>query len=245
MWAPFFSLLIRPNDKEVPMNRFAALLLFAVVVAAVTAAPVPRPGSWVAGWDRPVDPKGDCKFDRRGEKLSITVPGEGHDLDAREAAPRLMREVEGDFAVQVRVGGNIRPADPEGPGWRQAGLLLAEGTDIKLRLTTGLFRWLEIDGRGVASVRWVPQLCLGPLSSPRSVDYHAGLPVRLRLERRGGAVRMAFAPDGKGWSPLGPPQDVKLSLKVKVGVVASSSAPGPFKAVFDQFRLTPLGGESR
>jgi regulation of enolase protein 1 (concanavalin A-like superfamily) len=229
------------------MNRFVAMLLVAVVVTAVTAAPAPRPRPetpWLTGWDKPID-LGGCRFERNGDNLTITVPGEGHGLDAREVAPRLMRGVEGDFAVQVRVWGNLRPADPGSPGWRQAGLILADGSDLKLKLTTGLFRWLEVDGRGVASVRWVPQFCLGALSSPRSVNYHDGLPVRLRLERRGGAVRMAFAPDGKGWSPLGRPQHVKLSRKVKVGVVAGSSAPGPFKAFFDQFKLTPLGGKTR
>jgi hypothetical protein len=42
-----------------------------------------------------------------------------------------------------------------------------------------------------------------------------------------------------------PRPNFKPPKKVKVGVVAESTAPGTLKAVFDQFRLAPLGGESR
>jgi hypothetical protein len=52
-----------------PMNRYAAMLLCAVVPAAVLAAPAPAPrtsGPWFDGWDKPVDPLGDCRFERKG-----------------------------------------------------------------------------------------------------------------------------------------------------------------------------------
>src|SRR5207244_1045643 len=106
--------------KEVAVHRFAALLLCALAGAAggllAAPAPFPRPGRarpWTTGWDRTVDPVGDCRFDRKGDRLTITVPGGEH----RMTAPRLLRDVNGDFVVAVRVGGSFRPTV-------RAGLLL-------------------------------------------------------------------------------------------------------------------------
>jgi hypothetical protein len=107
------------------MNRLAAML-GALLAAAVMAAPAPRPRPatpWVTGWDKPVDPLGDCRFHREGDKLTITVPGEGHELDVGDKplnVPRLLRDVEGDFVMQVRLGGGCTPG-------KAAGILLTDG----------------------------------------------------------------------------------------------------------------------
>jgi hypothetical protein len=76
------------------MHRIAALVLSALAALVATATPAPEPKPWVTGWHRPIDPKEDCRFEREGDELSITVPGEGHEL-ARLEAPRLLRDVEG------------------------------------------------------------------------------------------------------------------------------------------------------
>jgi hypothetical protein len=57
------------------MYRTVAVLFCCLSLLAATAAPVPpyRPRAWVTGWDRPA---GAGLFDRRGDKLIITVPGE-------------------------------------------------------------------------------------------------------------------------------------------------------------------------
>jgi hypothetical protein len=56
---------------------------------------------------------------------------------------------------------------------------------------------------------------------------------------------MSSRQGGKNWSPVDGPEKLELSWKLKVGVVAEATAEGTFKAVFDQFRLTPLGGKTR
>src|SRR5262245_34558282 len=115
------------------MHRLPVLLLGCapLAVAAVVAAPAPFPKPvkpWVTGWDTPVDPRRDCRFDRKGDKLTITVPGKGHGLYEDEGAPRLLREVGGDFGVQVRVDGNFGH-DPAGRprGFRGAGICVTDG----------------------------------------------------------------------------------------------------------------------
>jgi regulation of enolase protein 1 (concanavalin A-like superfamily) len=189
----------------------------------------------VTGWDRPVDPVGDCRFDRRGDRLTVTVPGKGRELDVagrRLNAPRLLRDVRGDFMVQVRVEGRLRTADmPVGREWGQAGLLLASERDFKVKLTAGpmlLYQTLT------SAYETVPPI--GP---------RVGRSVWIRLERRGDVLWLAFARDGKKWKRLGEPLRMELPHKLKVGVVAENTAEGTFKAVFDQFRLTPLGRSTR
>src|SRR5262249_29505914 len=102
------------------------------VAALVTAAPAPQPkssGPWFDGWESPVDSVGDCLFHRHGDRLFLTIP-------ARERRPsdypiRLLREVEGDFVVQVRVRGeSVKAGSSRGVGkaWWSAGLILTDGT---------------------------------------------------------------------------------------------------------------------
>jgi regulation of enolase protein 1 (concanavalin A-like superfamily) len=219
------------------MHRIAILLLCTLLaVAGGLAAPAPLPRSpWATGWEKPVDPVGDCRFDRKGDKLTITVPGDGHALE-EHTAPCLLREVVGDFLVEVRVGGNFRPKDPKGyGGWRQAGLLLAG----KLKFTAGQFAY-DLSDSGKIPLVWLPRFTIVDKRHP------AGhLPVWLRLERRGNVVRLAFAPDGKTWQALQDPLRIDLPPRVKVGVVAEARAEATFTAVFDKFKLTSLAGKTR
>src|SRR5262249_6615698 len=114
------------------MCRSLSVLLCALAAVLVQATPAPFPRTdrpWYTGWDRPADPRRDCRFDRKGGRLTITVPGKGHEIDlakGRLQAPHLLRSVEGDFAVQVRVGGNFRPTGRS--GYHRAGLLVTDGT---------------------------------------------------------------------------------------------------------------------
>jgi len=110
------------------MHRFAVLLLGALVAAAggllAATSPFPRPGNpWVTGWDKPVDLLGGCRFDRQKDRLAISAPANERDL---ESAARLLREVEGAFVVQVRVGGNFQLAAGKS-GCCAAGILVTAG----------------------------------------------------------------------------------------------------------------------
>ncbi len=218
------------------MPRSLSLLLFIVGVPAVLAAPAPFPRTtrpsvpWVTGWGKPEDPVGDCRFDRDGERLTITVPCKGHQLDLashRLNAPRLLREVEGDFVAQVRIERDGRMASMEpGSDARLAGLVLAGGGTFKLKLTAGNMLLEQTDSSVFTTL---------PPSGPR-----VGNPVWLRLERRGNVLRLAYSADGKSWKYLAGPLRLGLPRQVKVGVVAETTGEGVFKVVFDQFRLWRL-----
>jgi Protein of unknown function (DUF1349) len=226
------------------MHRLS-LLFVALVVGSTLAAPAPLPrvDDWTTGWDKPIDPLGDCSFGRKGDKLTITVPGKGHGLDVREGrlnAPRLLRDVEGDFIVQVRVSGDFGPH--KGPnGDRRVGLLLLGGEAddvVRIQLAVSatvpprrLCNFLaEISRKGGG-----PALRVGTYEGPA-----VGATAWLRLERRGGVGRMAFREHGKEWVQIRVPLEMKLPRKLKVGVVAEATGEGTFKVEFSELRLTSL-----
>lgn len=86
------------------MDRSLYVLTALLLACAALAAPAPQPS--LPGWGKPVDPDKDCKFRRGKDSLTIEMPGGDHDYDTarkRLNAPRLVREIEGDFEIQLRI----------------------------------------------------------------------------------------------------------------------------------------------
>jgi regulation of enolase protein 1 (concanavalin A-like superfamily) len=221
------------------MHRYVAWLLCVITAVGVAVgvagvllaapAPFPRPGRtgpWFDGWERVVDPLGECRFERKGDRLTITVPGKGHALDpskGRLTGPCLLRAVEGDFIMQVRVGEHFTPG-------KAAGILLMDGKRI-VRV------W-----RHAVDVHDKRLDHLYVEYPSQASTYHRPLgarPTYLRFERRGNRLTVAYSVGVEQWLPLRSMQ-VTLSRKVKVGVEAFAAGQGTFRAWFDQFRLTPV-----
>src|SRR5262249_44076954 len=66
--------------------------------------PATPPEDWLAHWGTVVDPDGDCRFSASRTILKVKVPGQAHVFAGGERtnAPRVVREVRGDFMVQVK-----------------------------------------------------------------------------------------------------------------------------------------------
>src|SRR4051812_32834403 len=116
------------------MARGSALLVavFAFFLAAWSLAEEKKPQT-IKGWGTVVDPDGDCRVEEKDGTLTITVAKTHHDLTYQEIgnrfnAPRVVREVEGDFTMQVKVPKFPMPdADAEATGlypFMSAGLLV-------------------------------------------------------------------------------------------------------------------------
>ena len=97
------------------MKRTGFLLLVGLMVTITAlAAPAPKYQPWLQGWDKPIDSTNNCKLEREGDVLTVVVPGYkdlpvdpsslGHTL-------HLMRTVEGNFVLQVRVSGTFGQPD--------------------------------------------------------------------------------------------------------------------------------------
>ena len=228
-------------SRSTAVLRVLGLLPCALLVAvAAMAAPAPiyraKPFTlWVTGWNRPVDALGDCRFDKEDDKLTITVPGAGHGFPGqveRLSAPHLLRDVEGDFSVEVRVGGRFEHKNPQnGQLRRGAGLLLSDGDKL-----VRFGRVVDENNVMVLGVFCPPMS--GSTGDPSTVQN----PTYLRIERRNNVLTLKHSTDRQKWTnPFEghPAWNVPFAKKIQVGVFAESMAPGSFAPAFDQFVLTP------
>jgi regulation of enolase protein 1 (concanavalin A-like superfamily) len=150
-------------------------------------------------------------------------------------APRVLREVEGDFVVQVKVAYSARPDKNttlkghdlyQGAGvivWQDEQnlvYLFRAGSDVKkdLYLSKGVYK----DGAQVV-------VGIGQLLP----DADAWL----RLERRAGKLLASVSANGDEWTAVEMPK-VNLALKLKVGISACNACTKSFTANFSEFKVT-------
>ena len=243
-------LVLGPESKLSADAMDAFLDSFALIepVAAAVAAPgVPgaaTPGAVAAGpmVDRtepptPVDPDGDCKITIERNGATVVVPAKVHDLSPMYKmynAPRLMRDVSGDFAAETRVlwlepeGQGLR----EGVAYRGAGLLFWQDQDHYLRFErASILR----DGNRQAF------LFFTKVENGQEV-FQGGNPlpqaaVTLKLERKGERLLASFSTDGKRWEDLKSMDIASWAASGQVGVSAINATAKPLAAQFEAYKL--------
>ncbi|HTU91951.1 MAG TPA: hypothetical protein VMF69_17850 [Gemmataceae bacterium] len=241
------------------MNRslcaLAALLLACAV--AILAAPAPQP--FVSGWGSSVDPDKDCKIRRDKGSLTIEMPGTVHYYDPlrkRFNAPRLLRDFEGDFEMQLRVRIDCRPS-------------VQSSVKDQLSYVCAGFLVIPPDTNGIATDRLEYRVagqgdevdgCAAMLQSgnKRGQDFgalnkqnHPLWPfkskpdhVYLRLVRLEEVWSSDISADGEKWLSFGGGGvHVGLPSKLTVGLAACTTSTEPSKVVFDQ--LTIRHGEKK
>src|SRR6185437_9732007 len=209
-------------------------------------AGVANPGAkGTLAWDKPVDPDGDCKFQENEGKLTITVPAKPRLLSVEgnnKNSPRLLSDLEGDFTVQVRIGGDFTLAATTSDGgnysWIGAGLLLWVDENTFLRLERA--KWA---GRPdwPSYVNWEVREN-GKVRGPKHNVKLSAAETNLRLERQGKRILASYSEDGQNWSKV-TSLDIALPSKIKIGVLAGSNTAGVFASTFDQFKLKQGQGE--
>jgi regulation of enolase protein 1 (concanavalin A-like superfamily) len=222
------------------MRRFSWLLqlvsassLCALLMAEDGHAPI------LQGWGRPVDPAGDCNIRVEAEKLKIDVPGTKHDLTVETGsmnAPRVLRQIDGDFIAQVLISGNIRHA-----GQRTSDRFLAyHGAGIVLWLNDQTYFRLERAGVLLQDGRFIHYVLFGLRKDGQmSEESEFEIPDRdtyLRLERRGNHIYGLASTDGITWSSC-TPIAASLPKEVKVGVDAVNTSTEPLKVVFSELDI--------
>jgi RNA polymerase sigma factor (sigma-70 family) len=193
----------------------------------------------IRGWGQVVSPDGDCDVTLQGETLVIDVPPTPHDLSievGRVNAPRVLQDVEGDFSIQVKVGGALRPtAAGSVPGrlpYQAGGLFVWADNRNYLRLERAA---LNRDGV-IRSAAAFEVRVNGEMGGARSSDL-ADQDTYLRLERRGKQFLGSVSADGRQWSRL-EPLEVDFPKKVRVGVAAVNAARQPLTVRYEGLQLT-------
>ena len=213
------------------------------ITAEQSAEQTQAPAELTKLWGTPVDPDGDCTFKMDDNaRLHIKIPGKPHILTAEvngvkeNSAPRVLREIEGDFQVEVIVSGEF-PANtnallPNRWPFFASGLLVWQDGNNYIRF--------ERARQYMKNTRWV---CYPNWQQRRDGLMHDGAaynnelsaeqPVHLRLERKGNTLTASYG-DGTNWQKLAP---IKLDLgkKLRVGVLAVQNTSGGYEAIFERF----------
>jgi Protein of unknown function (DUF1349) len=243
------------------MRPLAFAPLGALLASLALAAPLPKAKEgtfYKPGWDKPIDPDGDCKFVQKRPELRIELPAKDHDFDPgreRLNAPRLLRPVVGNFSVTVRVRADFhatRKATAAGATAFTAGGLFIEAADRDRHRLIWEFGVTRRFGDPEAYVAykvlsfahpkagavstWNESWRLWPLKKGAREAY-------LRIERRGRMVPGEVSPDGKKWTKLSP-FGMELPRRVKVGLIACNTSAKALTVTFDKFELTKLDAET-
>jgi len=205
------------------------------------------PAREIAGWGAVVDPDGDCPIDPNGNALTITVPPTLHDLNATIGlynAPRVLREVAGDFDIQVKVVGDFRPGNVSnragGLPFNGAGIVVFLDGDSLIRLERGAV----FDGASFNSFAIFERHEGGSGVDDHNGPLDAGT-AYLRLGRRGSRILGATSYDGRRWTQL-EPINSGWSGRLKVGVAAVNSGSATFTVRFEELSFkTARSGAGR
>jgi hypothetical protein len=194
-------------------------------------------------WGHAFDPDADCDFkiNPSGDKLRIIVPGKAHILSAEIGqvnAPRILRDINGDFDLHVRVAGTSRP---EGRAttttyspYHGAGLVIWQDEENYVRLEIAADS-LSGKARPYVNFEYRKE---GALAASRGINNGDGSD-HLRLKRRGDEIFASFGPDGARWSSF-PPLTVRLNDRLMVGVTAINSSTKPLTAEFERFDVAEI-----
>lgn len=201
-------------------------------------AQVSEPIRSIEGWGHAYDPIGDCQFETAESWLTIAVPGTLHDLSAEQgqtSAPRVLREVDGDFVARVRVEGALGPGGAPTCSYAYpylgAGLLFWRDDRDYVRLERAAIR------RGTQVISYVnfERRRRGRLVHSEAAPIPEA-PQILRLERQGHRLFASFSPDGDCWTPL-PEMAIDFGSSLRIGVAAVNTSTNPFRAVFESLEV--------
>jgi regulation of enolase protein 1 (concanavalin A-like superfamily) len=192
------------------------------------------------------DPDKDSQYRSDGAGVTITIPGTAHvnSLQIRKTnAPRILREVKGDFVAQVRIPDRIQPGSQPLEGFpiafQGAGLLLWQDEKNYVRLERAA---ASSPDRPLSHQVLLESLRDGKPGKPEYLQIREK-PIILRMERKGSDINCSYSADGKTWIPV---KNAALGFNttVGVGVSAGNLSPKSFSARFDNFTLDAGGGKT-
>ncbi len=221
-------------DKR-PEPRQTTTATASATASAPSSGPV---DGLIDGWGRVIDPDHDCSVRREGKILVIDLPNTPHNRTAFSGlfnVPRVVRPIDGDFDVRVRVDGEF---DPVGPAERPVdepsnggGLIVVGEGESHVILDRMVFIRNDMT---CTSVEFA-QRGEGGNRGRRTSQFGHGT-TYLRLARKGNQFSASASSDGQEWVPFDPIES-HLPDRVKVGVVAINTSKEPFSVTFSEFKL--------
>jgi hypothetical protein len=231
---------MRPRRRLLILAVVACLI---ILVGYLTA----HKTKTIHGWGTLIDSDNDCTIKEEAGKLAITVPSGTHDLNMKVGgmkAPRVLREVDGDFIAQVKVSGEFDPgdqaADSDTTSFNGAGLLLWQDEKNYLRLERNAW-WSRQDKATACYSPLIEYYLDGEYQGTRpkvdSAEFFKASSTWLKLERRGDKVTASYSHDGQEWT-MAKEIMVEIPQRIQVGVAAVNTSKKPFAVEFEEFRVT-------
>ncbi len=196
-------------------------------------------GTPLGAWGEAIDPDHDCKIADKGKSLDISIPNTHHDLNAdnnKLNAPRVVREVTGDFTITARVSGAFKPSakstNPKAVPYIGGGIVIWQDSDNYIFLgRAAINRGGKVSEFAAFEEReWGTR---GALNN-RGIDPGG---VYLRVERRNNRIMGYTSKDGKSWAKL-EPMEPGYPSTLKVGLYAINGCSEPTDVRFDNFSFT-------
>jgi regulation of enolase protein 1 (concanavalin A-like superfamily) len=236
----YVVLVVSAPNRELPADagRFLGSLAIGAGKARASGKPEPEPtGTELAAWGLAIDPSKDSKFVPEEKSLTVQVPGTLHDLNPDSgvlSAPRVMKTVEGDFSITVKVSGDFNPgakatSGPRGLPYNGAGILIWSDSDNFIRLERG-----AILRAGKVNTTVAFEEREGGYRGAVHNEVFPGGTCYLRVVRKGSRIMGGISLDGKTWK-LVKPIDTVWPAKLKVGLIAINSSSDPFIVKFDEY----------
>lgn len=172
------------------------------------------------------------------------MPDKLHDLNAdidKFNAPRVLREVEGDFTIQVKIVGDFKPGptslNPKSVPYNGAGIFVWRDSDNFIRLE----RQAMVRNKKLGTFCTFEEREGGSVGAVHNGSLTPGT-TYLKLERRGSRIFGFNSKDGKQWTALKPIDTVWPST-LKVGLNAINSSSAPFTVRYEEFSFKGKAAE--
>jgi len=235
--------------------RWIVVCVGSLLFSSITVGQDKKPVT-IAGWGTVTDLAGDCTVKEQDGKLAVTVPGGVHDLNASAGgmkAPRVLKEIEGDFTVEVKVTGEFKPGEIEGSfrvrPFNGAGLLVWQDAGNYVRLERNVY-WVKEHSEYVCYPPLLQRFKEGEeeediCPAPTLYDnFFRARSTWLRLERRKDELTASYSRDGKEWT-VAKTIAVELSKKLRAGIAVINTSAQPFTVEFENLNLSSASVDAK
>lgn len=237
--AMFLAAVVSLPNRDLPVDsgRFLGSLTIGGVRAEGTPTP-DQPGDILEGWGKAIDPFKDCEFNADKDSLKFNLTGSKHVQPGEQQSlnyPRVMKDVEGDFVISVKVVGEFKPGGmsttPKSIPFYGAGIIIWSDPDNYIRLERA-----AVNRAGRVSTYVNFEEFEGGTNGATHSEAMQGGDCWVRIERTGSRIQGSISFDGTKWKELKPIQTVWPN-KLKVGLVAISSSSLAFQAAFEEYQF--------
>ncbi len=235
---------------------FRTLLVVLLLPAVALAAPVPKAANakkLSETFGEQVNPDSTCKYEPAGKDgLRIVVPTTHpvHEVDhGKTVRPHMVRKVEGDFVLTVRIQHTFKPEAGKAEAAKQktmvaAGIGFIDADDAKNTFSVCNMITKTGDKWTTGRLMQVMHRNGGSGSGSGGQDA-ADKPTYLRVTRKGEEIKSEFSADGKKWQNFSNMKMTTLGAAVNVGPVACQSTDAEYSVEFTEYEIKPLTEEKK